>query len=160
MLCMAMAIHRKEYILVWHVACGMWRDLFSLKFAPVRPSIWPSFTLSSRKHGVRKLVMSSSPSTRFDGNDINGLKEDDLVVPEKFLEASKTDGTDGAKNFTKCYTVFIAPRWPFVHNIICPGLVHCIAESLFTESDECRLSLALRREQSEGRDCGVKCLIG
>lgn len=39
-----------------------------------------------RKHGVGKLIMSSSPSTRFDGNDIDGLKEDDLSVPKKFLQ--------------------------------------------------------------------------
>lgn len=30
--------------------------------------------------------MSSSPSTRFDGNDIDGLKEDELSIPKKFLE--------------------------------------------------------------------------
>ncbi|CAM9159661.1 unnamed protein product [Ascophyllum nodosum] len=39
-----------------------------------------------RKHGVGKLIMSSSPSTRFDGNDIDGLKEADLKIPDKFLE--------------------------------------------------------------------------
>lgn len=30
--------------------------------------------------------MSSSPSTRFDGNDIDGLKEDELEYPKKFLQ--------------------------------------------------------------------------
>lgn len=30
--------------------------------------------------------MSSSPSTRFDGSDIDGLKEDDLEIPKKFLQ--------------------------------------------------------------------------
>jgi hypothetical protein len=30
------------------------------------------------KHGVTKIVMSSSPSTRFTGEDIDGLTEDDL----------------------------------------------------------------------------------
>lgn len=77
----------------------MWHGLFSFKLASVRPSICPSFALLFRKHGVGKLVMSSSPSTRFDGNDIDGLKEDDLVIPEKFLEASKIAR---AENFTKC----------------------------------------------------------
>ena len=33
--------------------------------------------------------MSSSPSTRFDGNDIDGLKEADLKIPDKFLEVGK-----------------------------------------------------------------------
>lgn len=39
-----------------------------------------------RKHAVGKLIMSSSPSTRFDGSDIDGLKEDDLAIPKKFLQ--------------------------------------------------------------------------
>ena len=37
-------------------------------------------------HGVTKCVMSSSPSTRFDGNDINGLREDELDFPKVFLQ--------------------------------------------------------------------------
>jgi len=39
--------------------------------------------------GIRKIVMSSSPSTRFDGNDINGLREDQLSIRPKgqFLQA-------------------------------------------------------------------------
>lgn len=41
-----------------------------------------------RKHGVGKLIMSSSPSTRFDGSDIDGLKEDDLSIPKKFLQVN------------------------------------------------------------------------
>lgn len=41
---------------------------------------------SLRKFGVGKLIMSSSPSTRFDGNDIDGLAEDDLSMPKTFLQ--------------------------------------------------------------------------
>jgi len=37
-----------------------------------------------RKHGVRKLVFSTSPSTRFDGNDVDGLTEDEMPkLPQK-----------------------------------------------------------------------------
>lgn len=39
-----------------------------------------------RKHGVGKLIMSSSPSTRFDGSDIDGLREDDLPALTKYLQ--------------------------------------------------------------------------
>jgi nucleoside-diphosphate-sugar epimerase len=37
-------------------------------------------------HGVERLVMSSSPSTRFTGGDIKGLSEDELPIPATFLE--------------------------------------------------------------------------
>ena len=33
-----------------------------------------------KQHGVRKIVMSSSPSTRFDGNDICGKAADELPI--------------------------------------------------------------------------------
>jgi nucleoside-diphosphate-sugar epimerase len=42
-----------------------------------------------RAHGIRRLVGSSSPSTRFDGRDIAGLREDQLSIRPagEFLEA-------------------------------------------------------------------------
>mmetsp|Transcript_3287 Transcript_3287/g.11925 ORF Transcript_3287/g.11925 Transcript_3287/m.11925 type:complete len:352 (+) Transcript_3287:91-1146(+) len=39
-----------------------------------------------RKHKVGKIVMSSSPSTRFTGEDINGKTEAELPIVKKFLE--------------------------------------------------------------------------
>ena len=39
-----------------------------------------------KKHGITKCVMSSSPSTRFDGNDINGKRESELDFPKVFLQ--------------------------------------------------------------------------
>jgi nucleoside-diphosphate-sugar epimerase len=40
-----------------------------------------------RKHSVPKIVLSSSPSTRFDGSDIDGLTEDQLPFPPRnFLQ--------------------------------------------------------------------------
>jgi nucleoside-diphosphate-sugar epimerase len=41
-----------------------------------------------KRHGIRKMIYSSSPSTRFDGNDISGLTEADLKIrpPGQFLE--------------------------------------------------------------------------
>lgn len=48
--------------------------------------LWVHF----RKHGVGKLIMSSSPSTRFDGSDIDGLKEDELSIPKTFLQVKNT----------------------------------------------------------------------
>jgi nucleoside-diphosphate-sugar epimerase len=49
--------------------------------------------------GIRKIVMSSSPSTRFDGNDINGLREDQLSIRPKgqFLQVHRmTPESSGA----------------------------------------------------------------
>jgi len=39
-----------------------------------------------KANGVKKIVMSSSPSTRFTGADIEGLREDELPIPSTFLE--------------------------------------------------------------------------
>jgi hypothetical protein len=41
-----------------------------------------------KKYGIGKIVMSSSPSTRFDGNDIMGKTEEDLQIrpPGQFLQ--------------------------------------------------------------------------
>uniref|UniRef100_A0A7S2UZ88 3-beta hydroxysteroid dehydrogenase/isomerase domain-containing protein n=1 Tax=Fibrocapsa japonica TaxID=94617 RepID=A0A7S2UZ88_9STRA len=39
-----------------------------------------------RQFKVGRLVMSSSPSTRFDGNDIEGLGVEDLKIPDKFVQ--------------------------------------------------------------------------
>ena len=43
-----------------------------------------------RALGIKKIVMSSSPSTRFDGNNINGARESELSIrpPGKFLQVS------------------------------------------------------------------------
>lgn len=38
-----------------------------------------------KKYNVPKLVYSSSPSTRFTGGDVEGLSEDDMPIPDKFV---------------------------------------------------------------------------
>uniref|UniRef100_A0A7S1UTE7 3-beta hydroxysteroid dehydrogenase/isomerase domain-containing protein n=1 Tax=Grammatophora oceanica TaxID=210454 RepID=A0A7S1UTE7_9STRA len=38
-----------------------------------------------KKFGVGKLVNSSSPSTRFSGGDVKGLREDQMPYPEKYV---------------------------------------------------------------------------
>ena len=41
-----------------------------------------------KRHGCRKLVYSSSPSTRFDGSDVDGLTEDQMprIPQRKYLQ--------------------------------------------------------------------------
>lgn len=38
-----------------------------------------------KKYNVKKLVYSSSPSTRFTGDDVKGLSEDDMPIPDQFI---------------------------------------------------------------------------
>ena len=38
-----------------------------------------------KKYGVKKLVNASSPSTRFTGGDVQGLTEDEMPIPDKFV---------------------------------------------------------------------------
>ena len=84
-----------------------------------------------KKHGITKCVMSSSPSTRFDGNDINGKRESELDFPKVFLqeyaeskakgEQAMMDACDG-KTF---FSVAVAPHQVygprdmlFMHNFL------------------------------------------
>ncbi|CAN0200960.1 unnamed protein product [Ectocarpus sp. 6 AP-2014] len=71
---------------VWHVAALV--GPFHAKEAYMAVNYQGSLNVlgACRKHGVGKLIMSSSPSTRFDGSDIDGLKEDELEYPKKFLQ--------------------------------------------------------------------------
>lgn len=56
-----------------------------------------------REHGIKRIVMSSSPSTRFDGSDICGKREDEFdfgqgrEYPEKFLQAYAESKAMGEK---------------------------------------------------------------
>jgi len=86
-----------------------------------------------KKYGIRKIVMSSSPSTRFDGNDIMGKTEEDLQIrpPGQFLqpyaetkamgEMAMREACDG----DKLLTVAVAPHQVygprdmlFLHNML------------------------------------------
>eukprot|EP00953_Heterococcus_sp_UTEX-ZZ885_P038064 19543-Heterococcus_DN1.PRE.2 len=68
-----------------------------------------------QKHGVGKLVLAGTPSTRFDGNDIDGLSEDQLKYPKKFLQLyaeSKAKGEQAilAACCDELLTISIAPH--------------------------------------------------
>ena len=84
-----------------------------------------------KRHGVSKCVMSSSPSTRFDGGDINGKRESELCIPKTFLqpyaeskamgERAMMEACDG-KTF---FTIAVAPHQVygprdmlFLHNFL------------------------------------------
>lgn len=68
-------------------------------------------------HKVPKIVMSSSPSTRFDGSDIDGLSETDLpkLPQEKYLQEYAATKAAGEKILTdaccdELMTIAVAPH--------------------------------------------------
>lgn len=68
-----------------------------------------------KKHKVHKLVYSSSPGTRFTGVDIEGLTEDELPIPDKFLAVYAETKAYGEIEVTKAccdelLTISVAPH--------------------------------------------------
>ena len=68
-----------------------------------------------KKYGVPRMVFSSSPSTRFDGNDIEGLKENELKFPKTFLQTYAETKAMAEKEVTKVcskdfLTIAVAPH--------------------------------------------------
>ncbi|CAM9163130.1 unnamed protein product [Discosporangium mesarthrocarpum] len=87
-----------------------------------------------KRFGVAKLIMSSSPSTRFDGKDIDGLREDQLKTPKKFLQMYAESKAMGEKAVLEAscdslLTVAIAP-----HQIYGPRQVGKGLDTLFLPS--------------------------
>ena len=68
-----------------------------------------------KKHGIKKIVIISSPSPSGSlGNDINGLKETELKIPRKFLQAYAESKCKGEACMAACdgenlLTVAVAP---------------------------------------------------
>jgi len=84
-----------------------------------------------KTHGIAKCVMSSSPSTRFDGNDINGKRESELDFPKVFLQEYAESKAKGEKAMMAAcdnetfFTVAVAPHQVygprdmlFLHNFL------------------------------------------
>ena len=70
-----------------------------------------------REHSVPRLVFSSSPSTRFTGGDIEGLKDHDMVIPETFLATYAETKAYAEKEVAKAndpengfFTISVAPH--------------------------------------------------
>jgi len=116
---------------VWHIAAlvGPYHALSMYKKVNYEGTL--NVIEACKAHGVPKIVMSSSPSTRFDGNDIEGLTEDDLVIPKKFLQAYAETKAMGEKAMSEAndgktlFTVAIAPHQVygprdmlFLHNFL------------------------------------------
>jgi nucleoside-diphosphate-sugar epimerase len=84
-----------------------------------------------KKYKVTKLVYSSSPSTRFTGADIEGLREDQMEIPKKFLERYAETKAYGELEVTKAldppnfYTIAVAPHQVYGphDNLFLPNLL-------------------------------------
>ena len=85
-----------------------------------------------KKHGVPKIVMSSSPSTRFSGRDIDGDSEDQLpTIPmKKYLQAyagSKAAGEKALRDACcdELMTIAVAPHQVYGprDNLMMPNLM-------------------------------------
>ena len=106
----------KDADCVWHIAAlvGPYHALDMYDKVNYQGTV--NVINTCKKLGISKIVMSSSPSTRFDGNDINGLKESELKYPKKFLQAyaeSKAKGEEAcmaACDNEKLFTVAVAPH--------------------------------------------------
>lgn len=105
--------------------------------------------------------MSSSPSTRFDGNDIDGLKEDELEYPKKFLQVIWLP----IRVYPHSQLLFFrAPFQPTLVHKMLPNVVFVYASSsmrlLNNPPRRIWCAPALCREQGEGRGGRVGGLLG
>ena len=116
---------------VWHIAAlvGPYHELEMYDKVNFQGTV--NVIEACKKLGISKIVMSSSPSTRFDGNDINGAKESELRYPKRFLQAyaeSKAKGEEAcmaACDGETLFTVAVAPHqvygprdFLFLHNFL------------------------------------------
>lgn len=84
-----------------------------------------------RKFSVHKLVFSSSPSTRFTGADIEGLREDELPIPDTFLalyaetKAMAEKEVSRACDNDELFTIAVAPHQVYgpYDNLFLPKLL-------------------------------------
>ena len=92
-----------------------------------------------KKYGVKRVVMSSSPSTRFDGSDVDGLTEDQMpAIPMKsYLQAyagSKARGEVAMREALAdgLLTVAVAPHQVYGprDNLFLPNLLEAGAPGL------------------------------
>eukprot|EP00755_Sulcionema_specki_P004500 Sspe_Gene.30222::Locus_14864_Transcript_1_1_Confidence_1.000_Length_1320::g.30222::m.30222 len=69
---------------VWHIAAAVGPFHPTKLYEDVNYQGTLHVIEACKKHGVKKIVMASSPSTRMDGSDIDGLREDEMLpLPQK-----------------------------------------------------------------------------
>ncbi len=78
---------------IWHIAAlvGPYHDF--KKYYEVNYKGTLNIINACKELGIQKVVMSSSPSTRFDGNDIAGKGVEDLTFPKTYTHVSSATHT-------------------------------------------------------------------
>mmetsp|Transcript_4790 Transcript_4790/g.6322 ORF Transcript_4790/g.6322 Transcript_4790/m.6322 type:complete len:423 (-) Transcript_4790:375-1643(-) len=121
-----------------------------------------------RNKKVLRLVNSSSPSTRFDGSDIEGLREDELEFPEKFLELYAETKVYAEQEVTKAndppnfYTTSVAPHQVYgPHDaLFLPNLLEVMGNGrlrIFGKGDN-KISVCYVDNYCHGLMCGADAL--
>lgn len=102
---------------LWHVAAAVGPFLPPNVYKAVNYYGTLNVLEACRANNITKLVMSSSPSTRFDGNDVMGLREDEMQYPPpgKFMQAYAETKAMGEKAVREAccdslMTIAIAPH--------------------------------------------------
>jgi nucleoside-diphosphate-sugar epimerase len=120
-----------------------------------------------KKYKVRKLVNSSSPSTRFTGADIEGLREDELPIPDKFLALYAETKAYAEKEVAKACseelrTVSVAPHQVYgpYDSLFMPSLLETSGNGrlrIFGKGDN-KISVCYVDNYCHGLMCGADAL--
>ena len=121
-----------------------------------------------KKYKVPRLVYSSSPSTRFTGADIEGLREDQMEIPKKFLETYAETKAYGEIEVVKAldppnfYTISVAPHQIYgpYDNLFLPNLLSTAGNGrlrIFGEGRS-KISICYVDNYCHGLMCGADAL--
>ncbi|CAB9519903.1 Sterol-4-alpha-carboxylate 3-dehydrogenase, decarboxylating [Seminavis robusta] len=121
-----------------------------------------------KKYKVTKLVYSSSPSTRFTGADIEGLREDQMEIPKKFLALyaeTKAQGeivVEKALDPPNLYTISVAPHQVYGphDNLFLPNLLEAAGNGrlrIFGDGRS-KISICYVDNYAHGLMCGADAL--
>jgi nucleoside-diphosphate-sugar epimerase len=121
-----------------------------------------------KKYKVPKLVFSSSPSTRFTGADIDGLREDELPIPDTFLalyaetKAQAEKAVAAACDNDTLLTVSVAPHQVYgpYDSLFFPKLMETAGTGrlrIFGPGDN-RISVCYVDNYCHGLMCGADAL--
>eukprot|EP00565_Helicotheca_tamesis_P002643 CAMPEP_0185728516 /NCGR_PEP_ID=MMETSP1171-20130828/3823_1 /TAXON_ID=374046 /ORGANISM="Helicotheca tamensis, Strain CCMP826" /LENGTH=384 /DNA_ID=CAMNT_0028397231 /DNA_START=75 /DNA_END=1229 /DNA_ORIENTATION=- len=121
-----------------------------------------------KKNKVPKLVFSSSPSTRFTGGDIEGLREDEMPIPDKFLQLYAETKAYAEQEVTKAndppnlYTIAVAPHQVYGphDSLFLPNLLETMGNGrlrIFGKGDN-KISVCYVDNYCHGLICGADAL--
>lgn len=121
-----------------------------------------------KKYRVPRLVYSSSPSTRFTGGDIEGLREDQMEIPKTFLALYAETKAYGEIEVAKAldppnlYTVSVAPHQVYGPNdgLFLPNLLEAAGNGRLRifGNGRSKISVCYVDNYAHGLMCGADAL--